>query len=86
MSVRAELEAFILEDIALGREMQSIDPDEDLLARGVIDSLAVTQLVAFLEERYSILITDEELVPDNFRSLARMAAFVERKRPRAPTW
>ena len=86
MSVRAELEAFILEDIALGREMQSIDPDEDLLARGVIDSLAVTQLVEFLEERYSIRITDEELVPDNFRSLARMAAFVERKRPRAPTW
>ena len=86
MSVRAELEAFILEDIALGREMESIDPDEDLLARGVIDSLAVTQLVAFLEERYSIRVTDEELVPDNFRSLARMAAFVERKRPRAPTW
>ena len=86
MSVRAELEAFILEDIALGREMQSIDPDEDLLARGVIDSLAVTQLVAFLEERYSIRVTDEELVPDNFRSLARMEAFVERKRSRAPTW
>ena len=86
MSVRAELEAFILEDIALGREMESIDPDEDLLARGVIDSLAVTQLVAFLEERYSICVTDEELVPDNFRSLARMEAFVERKRPRAPTW
>ena len=86
MSVRAELEAFILEDIALGREMESIDPDEDLLARGVIDSLAVTQLVAFLEERYSIRVTDEELVPDNFRSLARMEAFVEHKRPRAPTW
>ena len=86
MSVRAELEAFILEDIALGREMQSIDPDEDLLARGVIDSLAVTQLVAFLEEHYSIRVTDEELIPDNFRSLARMEAFVERKRPRAPTW
>ena len=86
MSVRAELEAFILEEIALGRELESIDPDEDLLARGVIDSLAVTQLVAFLEERYSIRITDDELVPDNFRSLACMEAFVERKRPRAPTW
>ena len=86
MSVRAELEAFILEEIALGRELESIDPDEDLLARGVIDSLAVTQLVAFLEERYSIRVTDEELIPDNFRSVARMEAFVERKRPRAQTW
>ena len=87
MSVRAELEAFILEEIALGREMQSIDPDEDLLARGIIDSLGVTQLVAFLEERYAIRVTDEELSPGQLpQTSPAIEAFVERKRPRAPTW
>lgn len=84
MSVMAELEDFIVEEIAFGRGIESIPPDEDLLARGVIDSLAVTQLVAFLEDRYGIQITDDELIPDNFRSLACMEAFVERKRSRAP--
>ena len=86
MSVTAELEAFILDEIAVGRGMQSIAPDQDLLAGGVIDSLGVTQLVTFLEERYSIRVTDDELVPDNFRSLERMEAFIDRKRPKAPTW
>ena len=86
MSVRAELEAFIVEEIALGRGMRSIAPDEDLLARGVIDSLGVTQLVTFLEERFSIRVTDEELTPANFQSLARLEAFVARKREAARVW
>jgi acyl carrier protein len=84
LSVRAELEDFIIEEIAFGRGIESIPPDEDLLSRGVIDSLAVTQLVAFLEERYAIRITDDELIPDHFRSIACMEAFVEYKRSTAP--
>ena len=86
MSVRAELEAFIVEEIALGRGLQSIAPDEDLLARGVIDSLGVTQLVAFLEDRYAIRVTDEELTPANFQSLARLEAFVAARRQAARAW
>jgi acyl carrier protein len=84
MRVTAEMEAFILDEIAVGRG--PIGPDEDLLARGVIDSLGVTQLVAFLEERYGIRVTDEELKPSNFRTLARIEAFIARRRPRARTW
>jgi acyl carrier protein len=84
LSVSAELEDFIIEEIAFGRGIESIDPDEDLLARGVIDSLAVTQLVAFLEDRYAIQITDDELIPEHFRSLGCMETFVVRKRSIAP--
>jgi acyl carrier protein len=86
MSVTAELEAFIVDEVALGRGMRAIAPDEDLLARGLIDSLGVTQLVAFLEERYAIHVTDEELIPANFQSLTRLEAFVASKRPRARAW
>jgi acyl carrier protein len=33
-----------------------------------------------LQERFEVEIDDEELVPDNFDSLDKIAAFVERKR------
>lgn len=79
MSVTSELEAFILEEIAFGRGLAAIGRDEDLLARGLIDSLGVTQLVAFLEERFGIVVGDDELVPANFCSLAAIEAFVERR-------
>jgi len=81
MSVTSELEAFIVEEITLGRGIQSIAPDDDLLAGGIIDSLGVTQLVAFLEDRFGIRVTDEELTPANFRTLAAIDAFVGCKQP-----
>jgi len=81
MRVTAEVEAFIVDEITLGRGIRSIDVDDDLLAGGIIDSLAVTQLVAFLEEQFGIYVTDEELTPANFRTLAAIEAFVGCKQP-----
>ena len=76
-----ELEAFIVDEIALGRGIRSIEPDQDLLAGGLIDSLGVTQLVAFLEEHYAIRISDDELTPANFSTLASIEGFVSSKQP-----
>ena len=81
MSVAAEVEAFVVEEIALGRGIRTIAEDDDLLAGGIIDSLGVTQLVAFLEERFGIRVTDEELTPANFRTIAAIEAFVACKQP-----
>ena len=81
MSVAADVEAFIVEEITLGRGIQTIAEDDDLLAGGIIDSLGVTQLIAFLEERFGIRVTDEELTPANFRTLAAIEAFVACKQP-----
>ena len=83
MSVTAELETFIVDEIALGRGVRTIAADEDLLARGLIDSLGVSQLVAFLEDRFGVHVSDEDLTPENFQSLVRMEAFVARKRATA---
>jgi acyl carrier protein len=81
MSVTAEVEAFIVDEITLGRGIRSIAVDDDLLAGGIIDSLGVTQLVAFLEDRFGIRVADEELMPANFRTLAAIEAFVGCKQP-----
>ena len=76
-----ELEAFIVDEIALGRGIRSIEPDQDLLAGGLIDSLGVTQLVSFLEDRYGIRVSDDELTPANFCTLASIEGFVSSKQP-----
>jgi acyl carrier protein len=81
VELSAELEAFIVEEIALGRGLAAIAPDDDLLSGGIIDSLGVTQLVTFLEDRFGIRISDDELTPANFRTLAAIEAFVGCKQP-----
>jgi acyl carrier protein len=81
VELTSELEAFIVDEIALGRGIGTIGPDDDLLAGGIIDSLGVTQLVAFLEERHGIRVGDADLTPENFRTLSAIEAFVGSKQP-----
>jgi acyl carrier protein len=81
VELTTELEAFIVDEVALGRGLRTIGRDEDLLAGGIIDSLGVTQLVAFLEERFHIQVTDEELTPAHFRTLAAIEEFIGCKQP-----
>lgn len=49
------------------------------LEAGIIDSTGVLELVQFLEETWNISVKDEEMVPANLDSLAKLEAFVKRK-------
>lgn len=54
--------------------------DRDLLGEGLIDSMAVMELVAFIEENFEVIVADEEIIADNFRSLESMVFYVAYKR------
>jgi acyl carrier protein len=56
------------------------DADRDLLGEGLIDSMAVMELVAYIEETFGVTVEDEEIVADNFRSLDSMALYVAHKK------
>jgi acyl carrier protein len=61
------------------------DDDLDLssatpLLQGLLDSLALMELVAFIEENYDLSIEPDDLVEDNFESLAAIGDFVDSKR------
>ena len=79
MSVTTEVEQFIVSELTQGRAIDSIATDEDLLARGIIDSHGVMELVSFLEGHYGISVGDEDLTPENFENIARIGEFVARK-------
>ena len=57
-----------------------LDDEQDLLQTGVIDSLGILDLVNYLAEEYGVVVADDELLPENFSSIRRLADFVERKR------
>jgi methoxymalonate biosynthesis acyl carrier protein len=87
MSIRADLTAlelqlreFIAGELIAGESAESIGPEDDLIKRGIVDSLGVTQLVDFCESNYGIRVTNEDLVLDNFRTVRHLADFVERTR------
>ncbi|MEA2332439.1 MAG: hypothetical protein QOH58_2577 [Thermoleophilaceae bacterium] len=82
MTVSADIEQFILSELTQGRGITAIDPGENLLSKGIVDSHGVMELVAFLEERYGIAVGDEDFTPENFESVASIDGFVTRKQNR----
>jgi len=79
MTILEELDKFVLVEFSGDFSKKSLEPDEDLLEQGIIDSLGIMKLILFIEETFSIKVLDEEIVPENFQCLNSMVKFVERK-------
>lgn len=75
----AQLRAFVVANFYVPSGTP-LDDTTSFLEQGILDSTGVLELVTFVEGRFGIAVSDEELVPQNFDSLAALAAFVERKR------
>ncbi len=76
MQVRDRVRQFIKDSFLV----DEVGDDESFLASGVIDSLGIMQLVGLVESEIAAKVPDRDLIPENFDSIARIAAYVERMR------
>ena len=79
MRILEDVEKILLTEIAVDLGRESLDPDEDLLAQRIIDSLGVVRLIVSLEKAFGIEVNDEEVVPENFQSLNSLVEYIEQK-------
>lgn len=82
-SVTERIRAFLVERFPSAR-IRPLHDDDQLLANGVLDSLGVLDVVAYLEQEFAITIADDDLLPENFESLRRLAAFVAERQTVGP--
>lgn len=60
-----------------------VTEDTQLLAQGLLDSLLLMRLIAFLERRFGIDLPEEEAVPENFETLRSIRSLIARLGPAA---
>ena len=72
----AEIQGWLRENVTGGRE---VSPEEPLIENGVLTSLQTVELVTFLEERFDIVVQDEEFDEENFGSVEAIAGLVASK-------
>ena len=77
MSLNDELREFVIDNFMYGKPYKGFTDDDSFIERGIIDSTAVMELVAFLENRYRIKLLDQDLIPDNLDSINGLARFVQ---------
>lgn len=82
-SVERDIREFLAANYFLGEDPSALPGDSSLIEAGLIDSTGVLELVGFLEERFDLRITNEELLPENLDSIDNIVAFVEQKRAAA---
>lgn len=81
-STSDSIRSFIVKKFPNSRK-KALDDDLRLLESGIIDSLGVLDVVAFLEQTFGMKIQDDELTPENFGSIGQLTIFAEQKRARA---
>jgi acyl carrier protein len=80
VSTSEEVRNYILSVHLPGENPDMLSNDDDLLDMGILDSMAIMQLVDHLEKQYGITIPTEEIDPANFESINALVAFIEKQR------
>jgi len=77
-----QLREFIRRNFPVARSADLGD-DEPLLESGIVDSLGILELVNYMTGELGVPVSDEDLSPENFQSIASLVRFVEGKRREA---
>jgi acyl carrier protein len=77
----ADVRSVVVTTLGIEDRADTLDASTPLLG-GLpeLDSMAVVELVAALEERFGITIDDEDVTGEVFETLGSLAAFVDGKR------
>ncbi len=78
LDIKDNIKTFIT-DYFLKDEIPVLDEDASFLEEGIIDSVGVLELVAFLEETFGFRVEDEEIIPENLDSVNKLFFYVQSK-------
>ena len=73
-----KIKQFIVDEFMPDVSVDGLDSDFDLLTGGVVDSLGLLQVVAWLETEFDVAVDDSELGPESFRTVDAIKEYVEK--------
>jgi acyl carrier protein len=80
MSLEQTLKGFIEENLVRDKSSGPVGFDESLMNRGVLDSLGLMNLIAFIEEKTGVRIADDEVMLENFETINAIVSTIDRAR------
>lgn len=78
--VQERLRAFVVAEFLRDDGRTTVDLLDDLLGSGILDSMGVMETVAFVEAELGVTVDDEDIDPENFRTLHAITELVLSKR------
>ncbi len=78
MDIQAQIRDYIAQNLLFSDDGFGYSDDASFLEEGIVDSVGIMELVMFLEENFGLTVDDEDLTPDNFDSVNKLAAYIKR--------
>ena len=69
---------YIKQQLLSGQVDIDLNPEEDLLGSGLIDSLGMIQLLAFIEEKFEVKVPPQDMTIENFMTVEAIGNYLER--------
>ena len=76
---RGQIRAYIVENFLYARPGFAFADDDSLLRKGVFDSLGVMEVIGFIEQTWKVEVPPDDIVEENFGSVAGIARYVTSK-------
>jgi acyl carrier protein len=79
MMIEAQIKDYIARNLLFSDNGYPYSDDVSFLDEGIVDSVGVMELVAFVEDNFHISVEDLDITPENFDSVSKIATYVRRK-------
>ncbi len=77
--IEEKIRTYLMKELVQDHSRMDLKRDESLVDGGIIDSLGLFKLIAFLEEEFKIMVEPQEVRSDTFETLAVVANLVQKK-------
>lgn len=68
--------SYIQNQLLGGRNEIEISPEDDLLGSGLIDSMGMMSLIAFIEKEFKFKVPPEDMVIEHFITVEAISAYI----------
>jgi acyl carrier protein len=79
MDLERSLREYLTKELLYDQDVTILGDDDLLLGPGLLDSVAVLRLVAWIEEEFGVHVLSDDVVPENLETVRRVADLVRRK-------
>lgn len=79
MSIEEQIRNYISKYLLFTSNGFPYEDDASFLEEGIVDSQGVMELVLFVEEKFGISVQDQDITPDNFDSVSKLADYIRTK-------
>lgn len=79
MELQPKIRDYIAKNLLFSSNGFEYGDDDSFLEQGIVDSMGVLELVMFVEEGFGIMVDDQDITPDNFDTVNKLATYINSK-------